>query len=259
MAKKMKRQKQGKHNEVEYLQEVISQNGAAMMEGPKRKNWTTHDLKPIRPLTDNQKRLFKHYYSGSQMCAYGSAGTGKTYIALWLAMNDILNKDRAHNRLIVIRSAVATRDVGHLPGTLQEKTALYELPYKDIMGDLFGRASTYDDMKDAGIIEFMPTSFIRGLTWNDAIVVVDEGQNMTWHEINSIVTRLGDNTRLIFTGDLVQTDLNKSSRDVCGMGKFLRVIDKMNEFDTVKFTTDDVVRSDLVKSWIIAAEQEEAE
>lgn len=255
MGRKARRQKHHRDNELRYLQEVISQNGAAMSEGPQKKSWSHHDLKKIRPLTENQRTLFKQYFSGAQVCAYGSAGTGKSYIALWLALNDILSESKEHNRLVIIRSAVATREVGHLPGTLEEKIALYELPYKDILGDLFGKSATYDDMKKAGIIEFMPTSFIRGLTWNDAIVVVDEGQNMTFHEINSIITRLGDNTRLIFTGDLVQTDLNKNTRDKCGMDRFLKVIENMKEFSTIQFTPEDIVRSKLVKSWIMASEQ----
>ena len=153
--------------------------------------------------------------------------------------------------MIIVRSVVPTREIGFLPGDLNDKVSVYETPYKDICAELIGRSSTYDDMKEAGIVQFMPTSFIRGLTWDNAIVVVDECQNMTFHEINSIVTRLGQNSRIIFTGDTNQTDLRPVD---CGMTKMLSVVDNIETFAKVKFTTDDIVRSNIVKSWIVAAE-----
>ena len=225
----------------------------AMNEGPRKKHWSIHDLKAIHPLTPLQEDMFHAWFNDLNVCAHGSAGTGKTFLALFLAMSDLL--DQNQQKVIIVRSAVPTREVGHLPGTIEEKLAAYERPYHDILWELFGKASTYEDMKEAGLIEFMSTSFIRGLTWDNAIVIVDEGENMTWHEINSIMTRLGDNSRVIFTGDLVQTDLDKRKNDVTGMGTFLKVIKNMSCFTDIKFTKHDIVRSGFVKSWIIATEE----
>jgi len=234
---------------------LISNNQAAMLDGPQRKKWTKHDIRAIQPLTDNQKEMFKLHNLGYQICASGSAGTGKTFLALYLAMCDILDGNTSYYHLRIVRSAVATRELGFMPGSLEDKTRFYELPYIDIMSELFGRASTYDDMKETGLVRFTTTSYIRGLTWDNTIIVIDEGQNMTWHEINSVMTRVGTNSKVIFTGDIVQTDLDKKSNDKSGMKRFLRTIETMPEFASVKFTTDDIVRSEFVKSWIIATEK----
>lgn len=259
----MSRKKNGNSNgksktqqDIKFLQIQLENNGAAIEEHKrKKKKWSPHDLRNIKPLTPNQENMFYQYYQGDQVCAYGSAGTGKTFLALYLALCDVLNKSQTQNRLIIVRSAVATREIGYMPGTLEEKTSLYETPYHDILTELTEKPTAYEDMKRSGLIVFMTTSFIRGLTWDDAVIVIDEGQNMTWHEINSIMTRVGVNSRVIFTGDLVQTDLNKSSKDKCGMQRFLKTINKMGEFFTVQFSIDDIVRGDLVKSWIIASEK----
>ena len=253
MAKRAKRSN-NRNAELEHLSLALTLNGKAMEEGPKRKHWTGHDIKPIKPLTSTQEEMFHAWFNGFNLCAHGSAGTGKTFLALFLALHSVLER-RDQNRIIVVRSAVATRDIGFLPGTLEEKTALYELPYHDIMWELVGKASTYQDMKDAGVIEFMTTSFVRGLTWDNAVIIVDEGQNMTFHEIDSIMTRMGQNSRIIVTGDVRQTDLDgRKGTPVCGMGQFLKVVNNMREFSTLQFTVNDIVRSDLVKSWIMASE-----
>jgi len=261
----MSKRRQGNHQvsakarrnsrtEIESLSLALSLNGKAQEEGPRRKHWNQHDLKTIKPLTDSQEDLFHSWYNNKNICAYGSAGTGKTFLALYLALSEVLK--RQQSRIIIVRSAVPTRDVGFLPGTLEEKTALYELPYHDILAELVGRNSTYADMKEAGLIEFVSTSFIRGLTWDNAVIVIDEGENMTFHEIDSIMTRVGENTRIIFTGDLKQTDLDGKKGNTSGMGDALRVFDKMEQFDSIAFNKYDIVRSDFVKSWIIASEQE---
>jgi phosphate starvation-inducible protein PhoH len=197
--------------------------------------------------------MFHAWFNGLNICTHGSAGTGKTFLAMYLAFSSVIDR-RDQNRIIIVRSAVPTREIGFLPGTLEEKSALYELPYVDICHELIGRASTYENMKDAGVIEFMTTSFIRGLTWDNAVVVVDEAQNMTFHEIDSIMTRLGHNTRIIVNGDIKQTDLEGKKNGVCGMGQFMNIIKNMKEFTTVQYTVHDIVRSDLVKSWIKASE-----
>lgn len=251
MGKRAKR----KQAELIDITEALALNGRAQQEGPKRKTWSGHDIKTIKPLTQTQEDMFRAWFEGMNVCAHGSAGTGKTFLALYLALTSVLDR-REQNRIIIVRSAVTTREIGFLPGTLEEKIALYELPYQDIMWDLIGRKSTYDDMKAAGVVEFMTTSFVRGLTWDNAVVVVDEGQNMTFHEINSIMTRIGHNTRIIFTGDMKQTDLEmKRNSPGCGMSDYIKAIAHMKEFETVQFGPHDIVRSDLVKSWILALEQ----
>jgi phosphate starvation-inducible protein PhoH len=236
---------------------IDSNNKRAIAEGPTRKHWSKHDIKGIKPLTENQHNMFTQYFQGDQLVAYGSAGTGKTYLACYLAMCDILDGSLPQKQLVVVRSAVATRDLGFMPGTLEEKTSLFEIPYRDILADLFGRPATYDNMKEAGLVRFVTTSYIRGLTWDNSIIIVDEAQNLTWHEINSVMTRIGENSRIVFTGDLIQTDLNKKTSEKTGMQRLLATTGKMPQFSTVQFTSSDIVRSELVKDWIIASEQTE--
>lgn len=251
MGKKISRRRNS--GKIEFLENALLKNGHANRDGPARKKWTTHDLANVKPLTPTQEEMFHSFFNNQHICAYGSAGTGKTFLALYLALTAVLRRPQEQSKIIIVRSVVPTREVGHLPGTLEEKTIPYEIPYRDILHELVGRHSTYDDMKSAGLIEFMTTSFIRGLTWEDAIVIVDEGQNMSFHEINSIMTRLGENSRVIFTGDLNQSDLTRKY-DASGMNRFLRVTKNMNEFDQIRFTLHDIVRSAFVKAWITATE-----
>lgn len=239
--------------DIEFLTQALEHNGHAIQEGPKRKTWSLKDLKTIKPKTSAQEDLFHAWNHGKHLVAHGSAGTGKTFLAFYLALDEVLNQ-RAR-RIIIVRSAVATREVGFLPGTLEEKTAMYELPYKDIAWELMGRPLTYDDMKDAGVVEFMTTSFVRGLTWDNAIVIVDEGQNMTFHEINSVMTRIGENTRIIFTGDTKQTDLDGRKLGCEGMTHALKVFRNMGDFENIEFTKHDIVRSEFCKQWIVACEE----
>jgi len=250
-----KKRRTGRQAEIETLSLALVRNGRAMEEGNKRKHWSQHDIKSIQPLTPTQEEMFHAWYNDKHICASGSAGTGKTFLALYLAINEVIEKQQ--KKIIIVRSAVPTREVGYLPGTLEEKTALYELPYHDIMWELIGRPSTYQDMKEAGIIEFMTTSFIRGLTWDNAIVIVDEGENMTFHEIDSIMTRIGENSRIIFTGDMKQTDLDGKKNGTSGMQQALKVFDNMENFTSLQFSKYDIVRSEFVKSWIIATEEAE--
>lgn len=240
-------------NNVYELERALVSNGRAWEEGPKRKTWTRHDLNAISPLTPNQEEMFRAFMEGQNIMAFGTAGTGKTYVAIFLALNEMLSKTSDIKKIRIIRSAVSTREIGHLPGTLEEKTALYEAPYKDMFTDFLGRPSTYQDMKEAGLVDFTVTSFIRGVTWDDTIVIVDEGQNMTFHEINTIMTRLGRNSRILFVGDLLQTDLRKKG-DVTGMDQAIRVTSQMGSFTNIQFNRYDIVRSDFVKQWITAVE-----
>jgi len=251
-AKKSYKKRSNRKSELAYINEALYANGQAIQEGPKKKTWSIKDLKNIRPKTDAQEEMFQAWYAGKHVCASGSAGTGKTFLALYLALTELF--EHRTQRVIIVRSAVATREVGFLPGTLEEKQAMYELPYHDICAELVGRSSTYRDLKEQGVVEFMTTSFIRGLTWDNAVVIVDESQNMTFHELNSIMTRIGENTRIILTGDTKQTDLDGRKLGVEGMSQALRVFKNMESFASVHFTKYDIVRSDFVKSWIVAVD-----
>lgn len=210
------------------------------------------DLKEIIPLTHNQAKTFNSWDDGQNLLLVGTAGTGKSFLSVYLGMKSILEA-KEQNKLIVVRSVVPTRDMGFLPGTNREKSKVYEAPYYSIFSELFGRSDAYDYLKNKNLVEFMTTSFIRGITVNDAVILIDELQNMTPSELHSIITRIGRNCRVIFAGDIKQTDLN-TRREQSGFRDFFKVIDKMNGFDIIEFMRDDIVRSDLVKSYIIARE-----
>ena len=199
-------------------------------------------LQEVRPLTTNQKEAFN---SQNNLVLHGLAGTGKTFISSYLAYYDI---EREYlSNLVIIRSAVPTRDIGFLPGTDKEKSAVYEEPYKDIATELFDRGDAYEILKQKGLVQFMTTSFIRGLTLRDSCIIVDECQNMSFHELDSIITRVGENCRIIFCGDFRQSDLKRN--ELLGWLKILR---RMEEFDFIEFGVEDIVRSDFVKKYMIA-------
>ena len=246
-----RKRRNGRKAELDNLEMALCLNGMAQQEGPKRKTWSMHDLKTIKPLTPTQEDFFHAWINGDNICAHGSAGTGKTFLAFYLALEEVLA--RRHQKIIIVRSAVATREVGHLPGTLEEKLMKYEEPYQNILWELIGRPSTYQDMKDSGYIEFHSTSFLRGLTWDNAVVIVDEAENFTFHEIDNVMTRLGENTRIIFTGDTRQTDLDGSRKlGEEGLTKAKEVFCSMDSFSCIEFIEHDIVRGPLVKSWIMA-------
>lgn len=218
------------------------------------KRLSINDLRAIKPLNEPQSKMFESYFSGNFILANGSAGTGKTYAAIFLGLNDILKKNSKQKKMIIVRSAVPSREIGHLPGDTKDKLEPYEEPYRAIFGDLLGRPTAYDKMVKQGKVNFVPTSFIRGLTWDDAVIIIDEIQNMTFYEINSVITRVGANSKLIMIGDQIQTDLYRRKNDLSGMKDFLSVMRKMGEFDEITFTKNDIVRSAFVKAWICALE-----
>jgi phosphate starvation-inducible protein PhoH len=208
------------------------------------------DLRLITPKTDNQARVFENYDRGFNLLLKGSAGTGKSFVSIYLALRTIMERRGKFKRIAIVRSAVPTRDIGFLPGTTKEKLAVYEAPYVAIFAELFGRADAYAIMKLKKVVEFIPTSFIRGTTLNDTIIIVDEMQNMSLHETDSIITRVGDNSKIIFCGDYMQSDFVRES-DKNGMKEFSKVLDQMKSFRTVDFSEDDIVRSGIVKDYII--------
>ena len=209
------------------------------------------NLKSISPKTKNQTIAFEEYFQEKNLLLHGVAGTGKTFISLYLALNDILKGEGDKKRVVIVRSVVPTRDMGFLPGTQAEKTAVYEQPYMSICNELFGRDDAYGILKQKGVIDFISTSFIRGLTLNDSIVIVDECQNMNFHELDSVITRFGENSRVCFCGDFRQSDLIRQSEKE-GINTFMRVIGHMPSFGSVEFQKEDIVRSPLVKEYILS-------
>lgn len=211
------------------------------------------DLKTFDPLTANQKLFFDAYKRGDYFLAlHGVAGTGKTFIALYKALEEVLDKSNPFNKIIIVRSAVPSREVGHLPGDLNEKTEIYRQPYQQICTTLFGRPDAYQRLEEQHHIEFISTSFIRGMSFDDAIIIVDEMQNLTYEEIDTVMTRVGYRSKIIWCGDYRQTDLNKKKNDMTGILKFFDIAQHMSAFTRIEFSPDDIVRSSLVKDYILA-------
>jgi phosphate starvation-inducible protein PhoH len=218
------------------------------------------ELKQFEPLTDNQAKFFEAYKRGDyfvMLC--GSAGTGKSFIACYKALEEVLDRSSSFYRVVIVRSAVQSRDLGFTPGSVEEKMSLYEQPYMQICHTLFGRRDAYDALKECGRIEFISTSFIRGMSFDDAVIVVDECQNLTWEELSTIMTRVGYRSKIIFCGDYKQTDLYRNNKDKSGLKKFHEIAKMMNSFTNIEFTTEDIVRSSIVKDFLIAVEKYEKE
>ncbi len=214
-------------------------------------------LVDIEPLNDNQKRLFDSYKKSKNIIAYGCAGTGKTFITLYNAMKDVLGDNNLYEKIYLVRSLVSTREIGFLPGDHEDKADIYQIPYKNMVKYMFQMPSDadfemlYGNLKSQDTIKFWSTSFIRGTTLDNAIVIVDEFQNLNFHELDSIITRVGENTKIIFCGDASQSDLVKTN-DRNGIVDFMNILRKMNSFDIIEFGIDDIVRSGLVKEYLIA-------
>jgi len=211
-------------------------------------------LRNIEPKTFAQQQCFEAFDNGDHLLLHGMAGTGKTFVSMYLALSEIFeNPNNTHYDVTIIRSVVPTRDIGFLPGKEDEKIAVYEEPYKAICNELFGRGDAYDILKQKNLVNFTCTSFVRGCTFNDSIVIIDEVNNMTFHELDSLITRLGENCRVIFCGDFRQSDLTKA-QERAGLTNFMKIIDELSGFEHVEFRADDIVRSLLVKEYIIARE-----
>lgn len=219
-----------------------------------QKKFSSMDLINVRPLTLNQKCVFDLWADGCSMVLAGSAGSGKSFMALYLALTDVLDKVNGYNKVIIVRSAVQARDQGFVPGTQEEKNAIYELPYTQLFNDLFKKNNQYKYLKEAGIVEFHTTGNIRGVTWDNSIVVFDEMQNANYEELSTVATRIGKNSKLIYCGDIAQNDLHRKKNDVSGFSKFIKIVENVPSFRTVFFNHDDIVRSGFVREFIIAEE-----
>ena len=206
-------------------------------------------LRKINPITPNQIKTFDSFENNNNLFLHGYAGTGKTFIATYLSLREILSGNE-FDKLTIIRSAVPSRDMGFMPGSLTEKTRLFEAPYHEIVNDLFGRGDAYEILKIKRKIEFLTTSYIRGTTMDRSIILVDECQNMVFQELNTIITRVGSSSKIIFCGDYRQTDLN-SRNELSGITYFSKIIKTMNYFNFIEFNEKDIVRSALVKDYII--------
>jgi len=224
----------------------------------KRKKPINSDfLLDIEPLTDNQKKLFDSYDEGKHIVAYGCAGTGKTFITLYNAIQDVLDERTPYERIYIVRSLVATREIGFLPGDHEDKSALYQIPYKNMVKYMFQMPSDadfemlYGNLKSQETIKFWSTSFLRGTTLDNAIIIVDEFQNLNFHELDSIITRVGENSRICFCGDATQTDLTKT-QEKNGIIDFMSILRAMPSFGIIEFGVDDIIRSGIVKEYIIA-------
>jgi len=214
-------------------------------------------IKKIEPLTDNQEAFFEQYAEAQNMVAYGVAGTGKTFITLYNALLDVLDPKTPYEKIYIVRSLVATREIGFLPGDHEDKSALFQIPYKNMVKYMFEMPDDnafemlYANLKAQGTISFWSTSFIRGTTFDNAIIIVDEFQNLNFHELDSMITRVGEQSKLMFCGDATQSDLVKTA-ERNGIVDFIRILKNMPSFSMVEFEAEDICRSGLVKEYIIA-------
>lgn len=223
------------------------------LDQPKMDN--SFKLKSIIPLTDTQKKIFNEFDQAKNLVLMGTAGTGKTFCSMYLALKSIIdnkNTNAGPNKILIIRSVVSSRDVGFLPGTLKEKLSVYEAPYKAIFSELLGRGDAWEILNTKGVVDFVSTSYLRGTSINDSFIIMDEFQNCNLSELDTIMTRVGKNSRMIFCGDLEQTDLLKSRFDVTGLPKFVSIIEQMRSFNIEEFGVEDIVRSGIVREYILA-------
>lgn len=231
--------------------------GITTKQSKKRKLISSEYLVDIDPLTENQKKLFDSYEEGKHLIAYGCAGTGKTFITLYNALCDVLDERSPYEKVYIVRSLVATREIGFLPGSHDDKADIYQIPYKNMVKYMFQMPNEsdfemlYGNLKGQETIKFWSTSFLRGTTLDNAIIIVDEFQNLTFHELDSIMTRVGENSKIMFCGDASQSDLQKANERT-GIIDFLKILKSMPSFDIVEFGVDDIVRSGIVKEYIIA-------
>ena len=210
----------------------------------------------IKPITDNQKNVFNTWKKGKNQFLFGSAGTGKTFVSLYLALREVLDLKGDADKVILVRSLIPTREIGFLPGDEEDKAALYQVPYQNMVRWMFEMPNEqafnnlYDKLKAQGTLFFLSTSFLRGLTFDNSIIIVDECQNLNFHELDTIITRVGQDSKILFCGDFNQTDLQKTN-EKNGLHDFLRILEQMEEFNCTEFNLGDIVRSGFVRSYFI--------
>jgi predicted ribonuclease YlaK len=222
----------------------------------KQKDITYNQLATIKPVTDNQKVVFDTWKKGLNQFLFGCAGTGKTFVSLYLALQEVLRNDTPYDKVIVVRSLIPTREIGFLPGDEEDKAALYQVPYSNMMQFMFEQPNEqafsmlYDRLKAQGSFYFLSTSFLRGLTFDNSIIIVDECQNLNFHELDTIITRVGQESKIVFCGDFGQSDLTRLN-ERNGLMNFLQILQEMNEFNCTEFNIGDIVRSGFVRSYLI--------
>lgn len=209
------------------------------------------DLASLTPLTQNQRAAISAYKNNKNLMLHGMAGTGKTYIGLSLAFEEVLDPSNDYEKVVIIRSTVATRDIGFLKGDDKEKIAVYEAPYSSLCMELFDIADSYESLKNQGAVQFMSTSFVRGITLNNCVIIVDEFENLSFHELDTVITRMGKNSKIVFCGDYTQSDLTKTN-ERNGCLDFMRILKAMNRFEFIEFGIEDIVRGETVRDYIIA-------
>jgi len=222
----------------------------------KNKEVNMNDLVTIKPITDNQKVVFSTWKKGLNQFLFGAAGTGKTFVSLYLALQEIMDLKKPADKVILVRSLIPTREIGFLPGDEEDKSALYQVPYRNMVQFMFEMPNEqafnglYDKLKSQGSLYFLSTSFLRGLTFDNSIIIVDECQNLNFHELDTIITRVGQDSKIMFCGDFGQTDLIKNN-EKNGLHDFMRILEEMKEFNCTEFTIGDIVRSGFVRSYLI--------
>ena len=223
----------------------------------RRKPINLEHLKTIEPLTPNQKLVFDAYAQGQNLVLHGAAGTGKTFISIFLALQEVLAPESPYEKVYMVRSLVPTREIGFLPGDHDDKSLLYQIPYKNMVKYMFEMPddnsfeALYSNLRAQETISFWSTSFIRGTTFDNSIILVDEFSNLNFHELDSIITRVGTDCKIIFCGDYFQSDLVRSNERE-GILDFLRILKQMPSFTCVEFGIDDIVRSGLVKEYLVS-------
>ena len=222
----------------------------------KNKEVNMNDLVTIKPITDNQKVVFSTWKKGLNQFLFGAAGTGKTFISLYLALQEIMDLKKPADKVILVRSLIPTREIGFLPGDEEDKAALYQVPYRNMVQFMFEMPNEqafnglYDKLKSQGSLYFLSTSFLRGLTFDNSIIIVDECQNLNFHELDTIITRVGQDSKIVFCGDFGQTDLVRNN-EKNGLHDFMRILEEMKEFNCTEFTIGDIVRPGFVRSYLI--------